>query len=102
MVRLLRSTVIGYSIHRGAAGLDRPGPFFNFGLDESSQIFRRAALARHEIGADLLHARLHGGGVGGRERGGLKLVDNRRGWSLWREGGGPSRCVRICPPLLIL
>src|SRR5262249_53788840 len=33
------------SIHRDSAGLDRPGPFFNLGLDESLQIFRPAALA---------------------------------------------------------
>ena len=59
---------VGRLLHRDPAGLDRSGPFLNFGLDEFLQIFRRAALARDEIGADLLHPRLHGGGVDGRER----------------------------------
>ena len=45
---------VGRSIHRDAASLDRPGPFLNLCLDEFLQIFRRAALARDEIGADLV------------------------------------------------
>src|SRR5262245_64493750 len=56
-VRLSRSAGVGRSLHRDPAGLDRPSPFLNFGLDEFLQIFRRAALARDEIGADLLHPR---------------------------------------------
>src|SRR5215813_9050149 len=76
---------VGRLLHRDPAGLDRSGPFFNFGLDEFLQIFRRAALARDEIGADLLHPRLYGGGVDGRERGGMKLADDRRGRSLGEE-----------------
>src|SRR5262249_42676570 len=41
------------------------------------------------------------GGVDGRERGGMKLVDNRRGCSLGQEGGKPVRCVEIGQPLLM-
>src|SRR5262249_3393715 len=40
---------VGRLLHRDPAGLDRPSPFFNFGLDELLQIIGRAALARDEI-----------------------------------------------------
>src|SRR5262249_61134003 len=86
-VRLSRSAGVGRSLHRDPAGLDRPSPFLNFGLDEFLQIFRRAALARDEIGADLLHPRLHGGGGDGWGRGGMELCCGCPGGSLWAEGG---------------
>src|SRR5262249_59440972 len=84
---------VGRSIHRNPASLDRPGPFFNLGLDEFLQIIGRAALVRDEVGADLPHPRLHGGGGDGRERGGMKLVDDCRGRSFWGGGGKPARGV---------
>src|SRR5262249_60276609 len=78
-----------------------PGPFLSSALRQSWWLLGRAALARPEIGADLLHTRLPGGGIDGRERGGMKLGDNRRGCSLGQEGGKPVRCVEIGQPLLM-
>ena len=70
--------LVDRSIHRDAAGLNRPGPFLDLGLDKSLQVIRGAALARDEVGADVLHSPLHGGGVDGGEDRGMELVDNRR------------------------
>src|SRR5580658_7594275 len=46
-------------IRGGAACLDGPGPFFDLALDEPTEILRRGAVIRDDLGAEAFETILH-------------------------------------------
>src|SRR5580704_5297048 len=89
------------SIHTQPGCLDRPGPFLDLAHDELSQVFRRAALRRHHLDAELLEPGLHVRAVHGGHGRVVELLDDRGRRALWQENGVPGVGFEIRQALLM-
>src|SRR5262249_46552539 len=80
---IILAIMVSPSLRLDAGGLDDRRPHLDVVLDELRQILGLLALGFDNLGADLAHALPHRRRVQGGDRGGIKLLQDRRRRALW-------------------